>query len=116
MGIRVTREQGVMVSISTIVAFVGAVATCVPVAEWALAGEIQKQIAPLVMSQITQIQSTVKNLQNQITALEFKRDMCANPPNREGCWTVRDAQDLTGAKNDLAAAEESLRGLHEAQK
>jgi hypothetical protein len=103
------KEKAVLISWATLTSVAGSLAAvwafASPLAQQALAGEIQKQLAPLVIAQVITLQSTVKNLQNQIAALEFKRDMCGHD---NACWTVRDAQDLAAARNDLTAAQHAL--------
>lgn len=125
MPMKMTKDQGLTISASTIVSIVGSLgavwAFAAPIAQKALAGEIETQLEqklkPIRDSQAAQqaaniitTSSTVRNLQNSITALEFKRDTCAPKPD---CWTVRDAQDLQGAKSDLIAAEAALRALRQ---
>mgnify|MGYP001595137334 CR=1 FL=1 len=115
MGIRLSKEQTVTVSWSTLVSVIGSLvavwAFAAPIAQNALAGEIEKQItkqiAPLNAAQIITITATVKNLQKQVAALEFKKDMCAGA----GCWTLRDAEDLQAAREDIVAAQKALNAL-----
>jgi len=111
MGIKLSRDQTITVSWSTLASIVGSL-TAVwmfagPLAESALAGEIAKQVAPLTTAQVITITATVKNLQKQIAALEFKRDMCRG----SDCWSVRDQEDLASAKDDLVAAQAALTAL-----
>jgi hypothetical protein len=113
----INKDRGITVSIST----VGSVAAALvsvwafggPLVEKALAGEVQKQIAPIASAFEVTMSTSIRNLRNSITALEFKRDMCGNAPD---CWTIRDAQDLTAARADLRAAEIALSGLREARR
>lgn len=120
MGIRMSKEQTWTVSWSSLVSVATALtavwAFAAPIAQKAMAGEIQaeisKQLAPIqkqlsnqTAAQIVSLNATVKNLRTSITALRFKRDMCANTPN---CWTVRDAEDLDAAITDLDAAQKAL--------
>lgn len=112
---KVTKEQTATISMSMI----GSLATAViaiwtfaaPIAQKAMAGEIKEQImqqlAPINAAQIITITATVKNLQKQISALEFKKEMCAGAV----CWTLRDAEDLSSAREDLIAAQAALRAL-----
>ena len=115
MGIKLSRDQTITVSWATI----ASIATSL-VAVWgfgsaivqkAMAGEIKEQIsqqiAPLNIAQVITITATVKNLQKQISALEFKKEMCAGAL----CWTLRDAEDLTAARDDLVAAQSALKAL-----
>lgn len=102
------RRDGIMVSIPTIIAVLASIATSYPIAQKVLAGEITEQVKPLYDAQIITISATVRNLQNAIVALEFKRDNCSPKPD---CWTLRDAQDLTGARTDLTAAQDALTAL-----
>lgn len=121
---KLSREQTITLSWSTVVSVVGSLgavwAFAAPIAGQALKDQIERQIeqqiAPLKESQaamraaqIITISATVRNLENAIVALEFKRDMCAG----DDCWTIRDAQDLTSARNDLRAAEAALRALRQ---
>lgn len=111
MAMKLSKEQTITVSWSTLISVIGSLiavwAFAAPIAQNALAGEIAKQIAPLNTAQIITITATVKNLQKQISALEFKKDMCAG----SGCWTLRDAEDLTAARDDLTAAQKALQAL-----
>jgi hypothetical protein len=112
---KVTREQTATISISTIASALvslGAVWTfAAPIAQKAMGGEVQEQIrqqlAPINAAQIITITTTVRNLQKQIAALEFKKEMCAGAT----CWTLRDAEDLSGSRDDLIAAQAALRAL-----
>lgn len=121
---RISKEQTYTVSLSalgSVIAAAGAVwGFAAPIAQNAVAGEIQKeiakQIAPIqsqisknAKAQIISLAATVKNLQTAVTALEFKMDMCRG----SDCWTIRDAQDLTAARNDLRAAQDALAALRE---
>lgn len=111
MALKLTKDQTITVSWSTLVSILGSLgavwAFASPIAGQAIKGQIEAQIAPLQNAQIITIAATVRNLQNAIVALEFKRDMCAG----SDCWTIRDAQDLQGARTDLAAAEAALKAL-----
>lgn len=112
MGIKVTKEQGVMVSLSTILTVVVSVATSYPTAKAVLAQEIKEQIQteirPLTDAFTITLQQNVRSLRNSIAAMEFKKDMCGSATD---CWTVRDAQDLANAREDLRAAEIALAGI-----
>lgn len=123
MALKLTKDQTITLSWSTLVSVVGSLgavwAFAAPIAGQAIKGQIKEQIqqeikplqdAQVAMkaAQIITISATVRNLQNAIVALEFKRDMCGSMPE---CWTVRDAQDLTGARNDLVAAQAALEAL-----
>jgi hypothetical protein len=116
MGINMTKDQGITVSVSTLASIAATLGSiwlfAAPIAETALAGEIEKQleqkIKPIQDANIITITATVRNLQNAIIALEFKRDMCGASPD---CWTVRDAGDLQAARNDLSAAQAALTAL-----
>lgn len=114
MAMNISKDQKITISISTIVAIFGSLAATVagvkPFIETALAGEIKEQIQPLTDAfQIILLQS-IESKQNAITAMEFKRDMCAGAP---GCWTLRDAQDLKAEQDALAAMRASLGKLLE---
>jgi hypothetical protein len=125
MGLKLSKDQTITVSWSTLVSVVGSLAAvwgfAGPIAGQAVKGQIREQIqeeikplkaaqTALTNAQIITISTTVRNLQNAIAALEFKRDMCVGSAD---CWTVRDAQDLTAARADLVAAEAALKALRE---
>lgn len=115
---KLTKDQTVTVSWSTLVSVVGSLVAvwtfAAPIAGQAIKGQVQDQIRqeikPLHDAQIITITATVRNLEKAIVAMEFKRDMCANAPN---CWTIRDAEDLTAARTDLVAAQAALRALRQ---
>ena len=115
MALKLTKDQTITVSWSTLVSIVGSLgavwAFASPIAGQAIRGQItdqiQKEIKPLQDAQIITITATVRNLEKAIVALEFKRDMCAGVPS----WTVRDAEDLTSLRNDLQAAQSALQAL-----
>lgn len=112
---KISRDQAFTISWSTLASIAGSLAAvwafAAPIAQKALAGEIkdqiQQQVAPLNAAQIITITANIKNLQKQIAALEFKKDMCAGT----GCWTLRDAEDLQAAREDLVAAQKALTAL-----
>jgi hypothetical protein len=79
-----------------------------PIAGQALKKQIQEEVRPLSDAFIITLETNVRNLRNSIAAMEFKRDMCVSV---DPCWTVRDAQDLATARNDLLAAESALAAL-----
>lgn len=123
--LKLTKDQTITISWSTLVSIIGSLgavwAFASPIAGQAIKGQIKQQIqeeikplqdAQVAMktAQIITITATVRNLENAIVALEFKRDMCAAMPD---CWTIRDAQDLTGARNDLRAAQDALKALRQ---
>lgn len=109
---KLSKDQTITVSWSTIASMAGSLAAVwafsAPIVEKALAQEIKQQIEPIASSFEVIIQQNVRSLRNTIAALEFKRDMCGTEPN---CWTVRDAQDLANARDDLRAAEAALSGI-----
>jgi len=127
---KLDKQQTITISWSTIVSIASAVgavwAFAGPLAEHALAGEIQKQlekqIAPLqqqqaisqsqqqmlIQLQKTQLQTNIRNLKNQIAALMFKKDMCAGAPK---CWELPDVQALVAAQADLNDAEMVLAAI-----
>ncbi len=115
MAMRLSKEQTWTVSWSTLVSIAGSLgavwAFAAPIAQSALAGEIErqitKQVTPLKDAQIITITATVNNLRKQIAALEFKKEMCAGT----GCWTLRDAEDLQAAREDIVAAQRALSAL-----
>jgi len=112
---KLTKDQTLTVSWSTLVSVVGSLGAvwvfAAPIAGQAIKGQIQEEIKPLQDAQIITITATVRNLQKAIVALEFKRDMCGG--NIDGCWTLRDAEDLTSVRADLVAAESALRALRQ---
>ncbi len=123
MGMRLSKDQTITVSWATL----ASIATSL-IAVWgfgssivqkAVAGEIkdeiakqlepiQKQISAQTSANIVSLGATVKNLRASITALRFKKEMCAGT----SCWTLRDASDLEAAENDLKAAESALKLLN----
>lgn len=115
VGMKLSKEQTATVSWSTLISILGSLgavwAFAAPIAQTALAGEIErqisKQVAPLTAAQVITITSTVNNLRKQIASLEFKKDMCAG----SGCWTLRDAEDLQAARDDIVAAQKALNAL-----
>jgi hypothetical protein len=121
---KLTKEQTITLSWSTVVSIAGSLgavwAFAAPIAGQALRDQIQTEIAKelkplkatqeaMQAAQIITISATVRNLENAITALEYKRDMCMEAE----CWTIRDAQDLTSARNDLRAAQDALKALRQ---
>lgn len=112
MGIKVTKEGGIMVGLGTIMTALIAVATSYPTARAALGQamkeQIQQEIQPLNDAFVITLEQNTRNLYNTITAMEYKRDNCTPKPE---CWTVRDAQDLANTRQDLAAALMALNGL-----
>lgn len=114
MALKLTKDQTLTISWATLVSILGSLgavwAFAAPIAGQAIDQKIALQIKPIQDAQIITITSTVRNLQNAIVALEFKRDTCTPKPD---CWTVRDAQDLQSARNDLDAAQAALRGLRQ---
>ena len=105
MGIKVTKEGGFMVGLGPIGTALVAMAPAYPVARAALGQEMKEQIrqeiAPLTSAFEVTINQNARTLQKTIVALEFKRDNCTPKPM---CWTVYDAEDLSNAREDLAAA------------
>ncbi len=122
MGMMLSKNQTITVSWSTLASIVASLVAVwgfgSPIIQNVMAGEIErqitKQIAPIndkiatqTTAQIITISSTVNNLKKQIAALEFKKDMCAGA----SCWTLRDAEDLQGAREDIVAAQKALNAL-----
>jgi hypothetical protein len=107
-----SKDQKVTFSFSTIASVVASLAAvwvfASPIISTALADKIDDKLEPLTVAFEITMTSTIHNLRNAITALEFKRDMCAGEAN---CWTIRDAQDLTSTRADLTAAESALKRL-----
>lgn len=96
------------ITITTVIGFLSAGVTAIPVAQWALAGEISKQVSPLIESQKTLLVATLEDYRDTVAALEFKRDTCTPA----GCWTVDDARTLARIENKIKAAEDALRKLN----
>lgn len=124
MAMKLSRDATITISWSTLASIAASLAAVwgfgSGIVQRAVAGEIkteienqlkpiQAQISNQTAAQVVSLGATVKNLRNQITALEFKRDTCRLPD----CWTVRDAGDLDAAKIDLKAAEDALRALRQ---
>lgn len=106
MGIRVTKEQGVTVSLATVFAVLASIVTAYPTAHKVLAGEIEKQVReqtqPLNDAFYTLIVQQIESAKNSLTAYEFKRSMCGGDTK---CWTLRDEQDYRHAQDSLRALE-----------
>lgn len=115
---KITKEQGVSISLSTITSvvalipilwFVGQPILVSAVSE-AMAEDIQQQVqqgvAPLNMAFVAIIQSNIADLRRQIAAMEFRRD---NPPPDD--WTAEDAQELVNLRIDLDTQEDALEAL-----
>jgi len=101
-------------SLSTVMAVVAALATAYPTARSVLADQVSDQITsqvrPLQQALLVQTRATVRNLRASISAMEFKRDMCAGVP---ACWTLPDQQSLNQTRADLEAAQKALQSLGE---
>lgn len=110
MGIKIDKREGIMVSVTTIIAVIASMGASVPVAQRAIAGEITEQIKPLNEAFKTILAQSIDEAKRAITAMEFKRDMCSGDFN---CWTLRDAQDLQSARDALAAKETALKNLRD---
>jgi len=118
MGIRLTKEQGITVSLSTLASIVGSLlavwAMAAPLAERALAGEIDKKmeakLTPINDALKISTESTVDSLVTSISALRYKRDNCQPRPM---CWLERDQLDLDTAERKLVTAEKVLAALNQ---
>jgi len=113
MGIRgMTKEQGTTISVATVFAILASLITAYPTAKNVLAGEIESQIKqqtqPLTDAFYVIVLQNIQNQQNSITAMEFKRDHCLSQAE---CWTLRDAQDLEGARRTLQALQSAKMNL-----
>lgn len=108
---RPTKEQGLLALLASTVSLLTGLVTLWAFTERVFAGEVQEQVrkelAPVITIQKILLQSDVDSRRLGIAAMEFKRDSC----QEAGCWTVRDAQDLTKARSELAAREQALRAL-----
>lgn len=116
MAMHISKDQKINISISTIAAIIGSLAATVagvkPFIESALAGEIKEQIAPLRDAMEIQTVQNIRNLQNSISAMNFKKEMCQGVPN---CWTALDQQALDQATDDLRTARQVLESLRDAR-
>lgn len=120
MGIPLTKDQGITVSLSTLASIGSALlavwAMAGPLAERALAGEIDKKmeekLSPINEALKISTESTVDSLITSISALKYKRDNCSPRPM---CWEQRDQLDLDTAERKLATAEKVLAALKQAQ-
>jgi hypothetical protein len=106
------KEQGAFALLAVAVSVLTGLVTLWTFTENVFAGEIkreiQAQLAPVLETQKILLASDIESRRLGISALEFKRDMCAGV---ESCWTIRDAQDLTRARAELAARELAYRNL-----
>jgi hypothetical protein len=116
VGIRVTKEQGVMISASTLVSMVGSLAAvwvfASPIVAEQLEEKIKKQLGPVNSALELSTMRSITQLRSTISALNFKLTECAGRP---GCWTLQDQRDLDNADADLVTAEAVLKSLRENQ-
>lgn len=109
---KVTKEMGYTAALSGLVAVLVGLTTLWTFTERVFASEVREQVkqelAPVVETQKLLLESEISSRRLGIAAMEFKRDMCEGIP---GCWTIRDAQDLTQARAELAAREQAMRAL-----
>lgn len=114
--IKMTKENGLVVSLSTVMAVLAAMTTAYPVARAALAGEITEQIKaqvqPLTNAMEISTASSIRQLRTAISALNFKKDMCVGVT---GCWTINDQRDLDNTLADLVTAEAVLKSLKDSK-
>jgi hypothetical protein len=112
--LKISKDQTITVSVSSIVSVVAGLGSvwmfAGPIAERALAGEIQEQIAPLTDAFTLILTQNIANQRAAITAMRFKRDMCAGAVE---CWTLRDAQDLDAAERTLRSMEQALERMQQ---
>lgn len=94
-------------TLSTVVAAVGSLAVLAPVANYVLAGEVAKQVSPLVKSQRVLLQQTLDTLMSSIAAMQYKKDTCHTPE----CWTQEDAKNVARMGAQLNATAEALKAL-----
>ena len=111
MMLRPTKEQSLLALLASLVSVLTGLTTLWVFTERVFAAEVQEQIkeglSPVIETQKILLESDINSRRLGITAMEFKRDMCLT----SGCWTVRDAQDLTQARAELAAREQAMRRL-----
>lgn len=116
-----TKDQTIMLSVPTLASIAAALGAvwifAQPIVETALAGEIEEKlkpleakIGPLSDSFEVIVMASVRNMRNQIAAMEFRR--LRDSEN----WTARDEQDLSAARAELVAAEAALTTLREAKR
>lgn len=78
-----------------------------------IAEEVSKQIAPTNAGIKVMIESQIAELDDDISSLMFRRDMCgAVPP----CWTAVDAQVLTNKTRRIASQREALAAIRAAER
>jgi hypothetical protein len=113
-----TKDQGLTVSLSTLASVAGSLlavwAMAAPLAERALAGEIDKKmeakLTPINEALKISTESTIDSLVTSISALRYKRDNCSPRPM---CWEQRDQLDLDTAERKLRTAESVLAALNQ---
>lgn len=112
MSVTIDKQGKINMSLGAVVAILLSIPTAYVSARAALGQamkeQIKEEIKPLTDAFEVTLQQNVRSLRNTIAALEFKRDMCGSTLD---CWTVRDAQDLANAREDLKAAELALAGI-----
>lgn len=116
MGVTVDKQGKINLSLGVVASAVVAMITAYPVARAALAGELQelvkKEVKPLSDAFVITLETNVRNYRDSLSAMTFKRDMCAGVP---GCWTLGDQQAFDRTLNDLKAAEDALKSLRSPQ-
>lgn len=73
--------------------------------------EVQDQVAPMTAGLKVLIEDTIAELEDDISALEFRRD---NVP--ETSWTAADAQVLTNKRRRLASQRMALSAIVRAER
>ncbi len=104
----VSKQQGILGALTVAASAVTASGVLWGFAEQVFAGEIKEQIEPVVQVQKILLESDIKSRRLTIASLEFKRDTCQPRPE---CWTIRDAQDLAAARDELRARESAMEAL-----
>lgn len=103
----VSKDTKITVSISVIAGIITSViglwTFSAPIAQRALAGEIQDQLEPITDAFTVLLITNITNQRNAITAMRFKRDT-----SPLGTWTLREAQDLDAAEKTLVSMEQAL--------
>lgn len=112
MGVNVDRQGRINISLGVVASILVGIPTAYMSTRTALGQQMKEQIReetrPLRDAFTVTLEQNVRSLRNTITAMEFKRDNCMPKPE---CWTVRDAQDLANARQDLIAAQMALDGI-----
>ena len=114
---KITKEQGVQISIATLAAWIPVIPVLwfvvkpilVTAVSTAMAsdiqGQIKQEVAPINSAFSILIKRDIKLLRKEIAGMEWRRD------NDRSNWTATDADDLVDLKIDLEAAKAALAGL-----